>query len=427
MTPSLARLRASLTLWYLSTIAVMLIVLGGGLFVAIRHQFSRQLDASLREATAALERAARTREFEAGARGHVVDAVQELRISDRTLVLFDSAGRPAASAAADAWMVPVAMRAMNFGSAHGRHRDHGTTTVRWYAERFALSSGARMVALAAATQVDLDARYAGLIVAFGGAAACAVLLVALGGWVLVRRSTAPVEDTMHRMRQFMADAAHELRTPVTVLRTQAEVALARPRSDAEYTTTLRMIETESRRAGRIVDDLLVLARADSGDRPPLLERLFLDDVVADAVTAAAPLALSRRVELTVGAFQETAVDGDGEMLRRLVMILLDNAIKFTPAGGRVTVGIASERGSAVVTVQDTGAGIAPDVLPHVFERFYRGDPARSRDSAGGTGLGLAIARWIAESHRGTVTLTSDGVRGTTATIRIPLATEMSSR
>jgi signal transduction histidine kinase len=424
---SLGSLRLKLTLWYLSTLCAIILLLGGGLFIAISHRFATELDESLHDATAQLKRAARIRELESGARGRVVDAVDELRIPERALYLLDTAGTPVTPGQAEPWIRAAAMRAAAAGSLDAEHHTRHDRTLRLHAERFALNGGRTLVAAAVADKVELEDRYAVLIAEFGGAALIALVLVAVGGWLLVRQATAPIERNMAQMRRFMADAAHELRTPITVLRTQAEVALQRDRDAGAYVGALRGIESESRRLGRIVDDLLTLARADSGERPIQLGRVFLDDVVMDAVGAAGGMAIARGVGLTLGGFDEAPVNGDAELLRQLVMILLDNAIKFTPRGGRVDVTVGVQEGAAVVSVADTGPGIAADQLPHIFERFYRSDPARSRGDcdtagAGGAGLGLSIAQWIAEAHQAEIAVRSPPEVGTTMTVRFPVVT-----
>jgi len=423
--PSLAPLRLKLTVWYLATLCGILVLLGGGLFVTIRRQFAHELDASLRDAAARLEGAARIREEEAGAGARVVDAVVELKVPDRTLYLLDTLGRPVIPDSADAWIRSAAVRAWRAGEANLAHRERRDSVLRLHAERFILSSGKPMVAVAVADRVELEDRYSALIAEFGGAALVALVLVAAGGWLLVRQATAPIERNITRMQQFMADAAHELRTPVTVLRTRAEVALQRERDAAGYVATLEGIESESRRLGRIVDDLLLLARSDVGERPITRARVFLDDVVMDAAGAAGVVAAEKGIELAVARFDEAAVDGDSDLLRQLVMILLDNAIKFTPGGGRIDVTVAAHGDGAELRVADSGSGISANDLPHIFERFYRGDPARSRaaspadsdaGAASGAGLGLSIARWICDAHGATIAVESALDSGTTVMV-----------
>jgi signal transduction histidine kinase len=198
------------------------------------------------------------------------------------------------------------------------------------------------------------------------------------------------------MRRFMADAAHELRTPITVLRARTEVALTREREAEQDAASLKAIAQEAARLGDIVGDLLTLARADAGERPVAHETLYLDDLAADAVDAVRALADRKGVALEVGRFDEAGISGDPTLVRRLLIIVLDNAIKYTPAGGHVRLDVSSADGDRSVVVTDSGIGIPADQLAHVFERFYRSDPARRE--AEGAGLGLAIARWIADLH-----------------------------
>jgi signal transduction histidine kinase len=422
----LNRLRIRLTAWYILTLGGIQLALGAGLFTVISQRFAADLDASLVDATTELIRAARIREQEAGVQGPVVDAVEELRIPDRTLYLLDTAGRSVTSGRAYGWVSAAATRAARLGRADAEREFPHERVLRLHAQRFSLRRGTPLVAVVVADKVELEDRYAALIAAFGAAAAVALVLVAAGGWWLVRKSTLPVERTLAFMRRFMADAAHELRTPTTVLRSRAEIALQQPRDAEAYVAALRSIEAESQRLSRLIDDLLMLARADAGERPIERRRVYLDDVVDDAVGAAQAVAARAGVGLAIDAFEEAPVEGDATLLRQLVMILLDNAIKFTPHGGRVRVAVWREAGRCTLRVDDTGAGIPPEQLPHVFERFYRADPARTRGdadhpSSAGAGLGLAIARWIAEAHGATIELVSSVGQGTTATVDLPVA------
>jgi signal transduction histidine kinase len=399
---------------------VILGLLGAGLFAVIRHQIARQLDTSLQAATAALMQAARIREVErAQAKGAVVDAVDELHIPDRSLYLLDSAAHPIKPEQAASWIQAAAREAAAAGRADRDRSDPGEHALRLHAERFRGTAGTPYVAVAVADRLELEDQYASLIAAFGAAALAGLLLVAGGGSVLVRQSTAPIERSMAQMRRFMADAAHELRTPITILRTRAEVALGQAREPGRDAATLAAIAREAARLGGIVGDLLTLARAETGERPVAREPLFLDDAAAGAVDAARPLAVSKGVKLEVGAFDEAKITGDPTLVRQLLLIVLDNAIKFTPANGHVGLNVSTADGRADVVITDTGIGIPAEQLPHVFERFYRGDPARHE--ADGAGLGLAIARWIAEVHGARITLTSQPGGGTRVTLAFPLA------
>jgi len=414
----LARLRVRLALWYLFTFGATLVVLGGALFVVIRRQLSRDLDTSLAAATTELVRAAHIREMErASVRGPLIDAVDELRIPDRQLFLLDPSGAPVRPDSAPAWLRPVARAAAATGNANDQY-EVGERTYRIHAQRFRLAPGDSLrVAVAVPDDVELEDRYASLIAAFGGTALAALLLVAVGGSFLARKSIVPVERAIQHMRRFMADAAHELRAPLTVVRTRTEVALQQARTPGEYQSTLRAIERETEQLGEIVGNLLLLARADSGELPLRVERVFLDDVALDATRAAHALAQTRGVELSLLEFEEAPVQGDRGLLRQLVMILLDNGIKFTPAGGFVNVRVSVADHRPRLEVADTGAGIAAAHVPHVFERFFRGDPARARGE--GAGLGLSIARWIAEQHSASIDVFSTEGGGTRVIVTFP--------
>ena len=228
---------------------------------------------------------------------------------------------------------------------------------------------------------------------------------------------------MEYTRRFMADAAHELRTPIAVLRTKADVALQEERSVESYVASLRGMGHEAQRLGRVVDDLLMLARADAGERTVERARFFLDDVVLDATLSMRTLAQAAGVTLLVDRFEESPVVGDAALVRELIVVLLDNAVKFTPNGGSVRVAVLPLP-EPTLTIEDTGRGIPTEQMPHVFERFYRGDVSRPRE--GGAGLGLAIAQWIATVHDARLTLTSDpsAANGTKATVSFPVAIDV---
>ena len=417
----LIRLRIRLTIWYLATFGTIILLLGAGLFLVIRNQLSHQLDDSLSGATTELIRAARIREAEeASSRGGVIDAVDELNIPDRMLYLFDLHGNPIKPDKADPWVKRTALQAALRGQATVQEELAGDKTLRAHAVRFRLSSGEQMVAVALADQEELANKYADLIEAFIGIALFALVLVAGGGFVVVRKSTAPVERSIEYMRRFMADAAHELRTPITILRTRAEIALQQSRDPKDYVSTLSAVEAEARRLGGIVDSLLVLARADTGERQIDRDRIFLDDIAVDAAGAARIVARQKGVEMKVEEFEETPVIGDATLIRQLLMILLDNAVKFTDAGGEVTVSVAMHDAVPTVVVEDTGIGIRHEELSMVFQRFFRGENARSRTD--GAGLGLSIASWIAREHGAEIALQSKPSKGTKVIVTFPKAT-----
>jgi two-component system, OmpR family, heavy metal sensor histidine kinase CusS len=234
---------------------------------------------------------------------------------------------------------------------------------------------------------------------------------------------ARLESAVKRLSQFTADASHELRTPVALIRTTAELALRRERSPETYREALRQVALESERTSRLIEDLLLLARADAGLPPLSLERVELTPLVRDVCEQGRVLADARQLQISTEAPDDPVyVEANDLELRRLLLLLLDNAVKYTPAGGRITVSVASDTAGATVAVRDTGVGIAGSALPHVFERFYRADESRNRE-AGGTGLGLSIAKFIADRHRARLEAESEVGKGSTFRVRFPLTPE----
>jgi two-component system, OmpR family, sensor histidine kinase CiaH len=266
-----------------------------------------------------------------------------------------------------------------------------------------------------------------LVLLFGGGL---VVLVAVGfGAVYARRALVPIRESLgaqrlalRRQREFAADASHELRTPLTVIR--ASVEHLRRHGDEPVATVgdaLKDIDDEVQHMTSMVEDLLLLARSDSG--AVTLERvpLQLDDVATEATAALLGPAASRGVRLLVDP-EPAPVSGDPARLRQLVMILVDNAIRHSPAGGEVRIGVRSADGTATLAVADQGPGIRPADLPHLFDRFWRAAGAPD----GGTGLGLSIAKWIAEQHAGSITATSPEGGGARFEVRLPAAATAST-
>jgi len=299
---------------------------------------------------------------------------------------------------------------------------------------------------------------------FLGIIPVALLFAALGGYFLARKSLAPValmaskartigaanlhdrlgvsnprdelgqlaisfnelldrlEASFERQRRFIADASHELRTPVAILRGESEVTLSRPdRSPAEYREALSILRDESQRLAHIVEDLFTLTRADAGQYPITPRDFYLDELASDVLRHARSLALAKEITLSPSIEPELLFHGDESLIRRLLLNLLDNAIKYTPQGGKVTLVCKKQSAQYVINVTDSGPGIPSDLQPRIFERFFRADKARSRSETdgGGAGLGLSIARWIAEAHHGQLELARSDASGTTFTVTLP--------
>jgi len=229
-----------------------------------------------------------------------------------------------------------------------------------------------------------------------------------------------LEAAFKKIIQFTADASHELRTPVAVMRTRTELSLRKPRSAEEYREALAQVHSELEKTSELVEKLMLLARADYGVEALQLSTEDLRQIVRDVCGQGKALSEAKEIEFQDQMSRQPVwVKADAHALRRLFLILIDNAIKYTPKGGRVDVVVRQENGFAIGEVRDTGIGIAPEDLPNVFERFYRADKARSRES-GGVGLGLSIGRWIAEAHEGTIEVQSSLGGGSIFKLRLPL-------
>ena len=244
----------------------------------------------------------------------------------------------------------------------------------------------------------------------------ALVLGALASLLMAFRSLRPISVAFQKQREFVADASHELRTPLTLIRTNVEAWLRRATgSPPAYG---RNVLDEVDQLNRIVGDLTTLALADARqlriDRRPM----ELNDVVRDLMSQTHPLADERGVRLTPQLNGGVRVDGDASRVRQLLLILLDNALTHTPAGGEVSIGVVRQNGHARVTVSDTGAGIPASDVPHIFERFYRADKSRNSEN-GGSGLGLAIAKWIVDAHKGDIQVKSAPGEGTRVAVSLP--------
>lgn len=232
-----------------------------------------------------------------------------------------------------------------------------------------------------------------------------------------------LERSVEELRRFTADAAHELRTPLAVLQAEAEVALRMPRSADEYRRVIEVILNESKRLAHLADRLLVLCRQDSGLDRMRHEEVPFDALIRDVVDQVRNAADQKGVLLEVAPLQEWAVLGDDVQLSRLLFNILDNAVKFTNSGGRVSVRADARNGQVRVAVSDIGIGIPSADLPHVFERFYRADKSRNHET-GGAGLGLAIAKGIVDAHHGAISLISKVGVGTTVQVQLPLMSDV---
>lgn len=467
--------RARLTLWYVASLATVLLVVGGLIYVLLARALYVRIDENL----AAVVRIAMTSLTNDLAEGQdIVDAARstaaELASSQQMLAIHDGGGALLAEQGRDddlAYVLPpletipetdvLLMTVEEPGDRTDRHR---------LALRRATIGplGVRYIILVGSPLERTDEELESLREILWYVGPLALALAGVGGWFLARRSLSPVvamverarrigvgnlgerlpvgnrrdelgrlaqtfndllgrlESSLVQQRQFMADASHELRTPLATTRTAAAVALQQPRRDeSEYRQSLEIIEEQAARLSRIVDDMFTLARADAGNYPVRATPMYLDEVVEEVARAERVLAQTRDVDVEATTVSSASFVGDEDLIRRLLLNLVDNAVRHAPPGSAVSILMAEEDDAFTIAISDRGPGIPPSVQPHIFERFYRGDPARTREpSYQGAGLGLALARWIARVHNGDVTLASSSEQGTTFTVRLPRSAEL---
>ncbi|MGQ0560510.1 MAG: sensor histidine kinase [Gemmatimonadota bacterium] len=424
MITPLGRLRWRITFWYVTVFIAIMSLFGGAVYTVVTREMERGLDRSL-ERTVDI----RTRWVLERTRPRSVAFSDDSIPLERQVVVFSAAKKkgcadcpvfwsiePISPKTAPSYVHKFALNLLNDSIPKQRVRTMDGRNLILYGKKVRALSGRTYATVSSADVVELENRYPSTFTGFIVSAIAAILLVAVGGALLARQVTEPIELAFNQMRRFMGDAAHELKTPIAVLRARTDVALQRQRSAGEYEQILNGVSAEAERLGNLVENMLLLARIDAGQWPVHKGKVLLDDIVLDAAKSAQLLGEEKGIDVEVGPLDRIAINGDATLLRQLFMILLDNAVKFTPEGGKVTVSARRNGKRTHVTVADTGAGIPASALPHVFERFFRADPARAR---GGAGLGLSIARWIVDSHRGRIELESTEGRGTTVRVSLP--------
>lgn len=459
--------RWRLSLWYAALLAVSMALFGGTLYLVMRQElyagFDEQLlnQAALTLASVRVEGDVPT--FEAATAG-AIDGEYFLRLlgGDGRVVFETSDTRHEVPLDGDAVAAALGGRA-----AYSDALDEDRETLRLVSVPVPQGDGG---AVAGVLQVGLDrneieeplARFLHSLLLAGP---LVLALAAAGGYLLAGRALAPVaamtrlatrisasdlrarlnldlpddelgrlartfdamlariEDAFERQRRFTGDAAHELRTPLSLMRSQVDLALARPRSATEYREALQDLDGDLERMTDLVAALLVLARADAGRLAPNRAPCDLAATVAAVREQDAARATEAGVTLRADC-PETPLAADEDLLVQLLVNLVDNALAHTPAGGDVTIGCRGDGDLVRVWVEDSGAGIAPEHLSRLFDRFYRIDRGRSR-ARGGTGLGLAICKAIVEAHGGTIALTSEVGRGTRVEAALPRAPRLS--
>jgi len=467
--------RTRLTVWYIGVLALALIVFSIGVYILLSQTLYSRIDDNLRASIAAA-RASLTHEI---AEGETPDqaahsTVQDLFIPHQALAVFDSDGNLLAERHSDDQakaILPESPHLLTeqpvfFTTAADDKISH-KFDLRMVASRIRIEpqGPVYLVAICQSFETVADELSALRQVLFV-AVPLALLLAGVGGWFMARKSLAPVlamsETAEHisannldqmlpvanprdelgklavtfnellsrlnaafvQQRQFMADASHELRTPLHVVRTAAAVTLERHhRNEEEYRDALTMIDQQAGRLTHIVEEMFTLARADAGQRPIEQQDFYLDELISEVARSAGILAARKGITVRMNEMLETLYRGDENLLRQMLLNLLDNSIKHTPSSGEINLWLKQKDSTYLITVSDTGSGIPEEAQPQVFERFYRADASRSRNDGGsgsGAGLGLSIARWVAESHGGTIKLLHSSPSGTAFEVALPI-------
>ncbi|HEY9723827.1 MAG TPA: HAMP domain-containing sensor histidine kinase [Oscillatoriaceae cyanobacterium] len=402
-----AHLRLTLALWYASIFSLVLLAFVAGGYLLLAHTLVHQVDEANRQEAATL-----AQELSPGPDGPAVtadfrDEVAEGRTSRGVSLVNVYARDGRLLLASDRLVAPAPGRRIADAVIGGQ-------TLRVL--RLGLPQGGTLVV--GHDRREIDAAQGAFLRDMAFAVPLALLATLLAGTALAGKAIRPVREAFEQQQRFLADASHELRTPVSILQTQTDVALEDPEPQLQtLLTQMRAVNRTARRMGRLVSDLLFLARADAG--LPLDKRLFsLGELAEDIVIDFEPLARKSRATLRyVPATEAVDVCADPDRVTQVLVVLIDNALKYAP-GGHVTVRVTGDRHQAAVCVADDGPGVPEAERSRIFTRFYRLDEARSAESPG-AGLGLAIATAIAEAHHGKLTLSSSGSRGAEFCLHLP--------
>ena len=455
--------RTRLTLWYAGVLALSLIAFAFLIYYAAAAIFHERQDESLRstaETVASAYAEELNEEHSVVKAGQIVLA--EIIFPNRYVQITDNTGRQIASSKnASGAVVSIPTSTLT----KARERKFDFVSVNCFRVAVVpLSSDPNVGFAAVAEPLNvIEGALSSLRRDFLAGVPAVLLLASVGGYFLARKNLSPIaqmnaqtqrisaeslasrldvtnprdelgrlattinellarlETAFNEQQRFIADASHELRTPLAVLRGETEVALGRTRTIEDYQQSLSLIQDEAERLSRIVEDLFILARQPV-DAPVALikEPVALNEAVRDCARAARVLALRKGVRLSIeDNAPRMALTGDEDLIKRMILNLLDNAVKYTPEGGEISLRLARQNGDAEIVVRDTGIGIPAEDQLRVFDRFYRVDKARSR-ALGGAGLGLSIVRWIVEAHGGKIQVQSSAGNGSVFKVKLPL-------
>ena len=457
-----ASIRLRLTLWYVLLLAVILAAFTGSVYLVLRHNLYNNLDESIRSQASVLLDEAVQFEGDRPSLENVAPSSDDDE-TEHFVRVFDASKNLTFDNSAAMGDVPVDPQVVTHalaGKSETRRFKVAGDTIR--SRTFPVRRDGQIVgALEVGQSEDVVSDTLGTLLDIMSVAYLITLVVAIfGGIFLAGRALSPVDEitrlarrisadrldqrlnlplpddevgrlartfdemiarldnSFRRQRQFTADASHELRTPLTVMKGQIDVALQKQRGPEDYRQVLQAVNDEVDRLIHLTGSLLTLTRADSGEIPLNFENVAVADVVAGAAEHLRPTALQKGIDLSLVPGNSVTMCADESLVLQLLLNLLDNAIKYTPASGQVTASWSLNGERVELWVRDTGIGIPDEHIPFVFDRFYRVDKARSR-SEGGVGLGLAISRWIAEAHGGSIHVESAPGKGSTITVRLP--------
>ena len=462
-------IRFRLTVWYAGLLGSLLVLFGASVYVGLGHYLKRTLTDSLTNEARQIGETLLVNISLSG-EAYVADEIKEhlapemnsvfVRVTRADASTLYESGSPR-DGSFDPGNVTAAPGDLTQASSRVEHPPGGPELIIC-AVPFTSRDGSRFLVEAGAPLKQSESVLHGLLLTFVVGLPIVVAVAVAGGYVLMRRALAPVgeitrtaeqitsrnlserlpeaktgdelealsialnrmiariEHSFRHVNRFSADASHELRTPLTVLRGELEAIAQRPDLPLDVRETIGSTLEETERLSKIVESLLAISRLDAGEALMTRDRFDLAELVSATADQMRLLAEDKQIALNCATHARVEVEGDPARLKQVVVNLVDNAIKYTTAGGKVEITVQALNGNAVLEVSDTGIGIPTEALSQVFERFYRVDKARSRQM-GGAGLGLSIVKSICAAHQGRVSVESSEGKGSRFTVELPLA------